>query len=208
MILVCEPRTGSTLAANEFGIKPEIFLGWWEIIDDEFIRNQNLKSDISLEIFYEKLQWLWLKRASGEPLGFKIVTHSLTPLMKVELLHYLKDEEIVTIERNPWDACMSFLFQESTKWKVTHNTPHKTIIKENFIAKKEAITRWVEKHYLHEKFIKNCNNVKIIKYEDVYELGKSNNFFKPSNIDYKECMNNYEEAKLFFDEEMKNKCVD
>jgi hypothetical protein len=38
MYLVCEPRTGSTLAQIKFEILPEILLNQYEIIDDEVVK--------------------------------------------------------------------------------------------------------------------------------------------------------------------------
>ena len=207
MYLVCEPRTGSTLAAIHFGINSEILLNGYEVIDDEIVKvgkAQNFSNQISSRKFIDKLQWLLLKRASGDTVYFKIISHNLTPYMKRQLTFYLKNEEVITIERNPWDTCMSYLFQEFTGWKATHNYDNNTIEKKYFTVHGQKIKSWCNKHFEHKQFIASLNNVKVIKYEDVCKFSPGKVYLKPSNIDYKECINNYDEAKTIFDEIMKN----
>jgi hypothetical protein len=211
-ILVCEPRTGSTLLSGNLETKykqqgvdcyGELFLDRFNLVDDIMIEVSSKGKIDSIDNIIKKIQWITLRKSSGIPSFFKVMTLQMGKELEEITSTFLKNENIFTINRNPFDTFLSFSFQRQTRWKIAHNLKHINIEKTRYTIPNHFVSYWIDTHIQFKKFISKQTNVTEIKYEDVCKL--KHQCMLPMNIDYSQCINNYDAIKFLFDYTMELK---
>lgn len=219
-IAVCPHRTGSTFLAeyikNLYGGNGafEFLLDWWILNEDgSHTYDKTISpSSVSSHTLLKKLDYLEQKKLRNEHFPIKIIPNSIRGCGRVienRLTNYLKDYKILTIARNPWDSFMSFLYQTKTNWELSHkriNDPKFERKNIYYEIKEYDILQYATIWWYDIKFICEIEPYHVFNYEDLNTKTLNDFFGKeikssmlPLDINYKEHIINYDEARAMFD---------
>jgi len=206
--VVGTPRTGTTLL-NHFSIHHNNNIGFNEFLSD-YSRSE-LQKDFQSYTIADKFKYLKMNKEKDVHFSIKIFPYRLVSEgWEKDLLDYLKDYKILTIDRDPFDACISFCYQIHSKWKHSHRRDYKFGIVDPFNIESRIIKAYVEMYKFDKFFLDDmCGTYKCFNYEDL-TIQNLQMFFdsdyipstQPINIDYQQYILNLKEVKETFYNEM------
>lgn len=216
---VCFHRTGSTFLTeyvNKFyGTKAhtpfEFLLDSYILHTDGTITRGGPAEQhgCSLDRVLKKLDYLEQTKLRNENFPIKIIPSSTAELgIEKRLTNYLKGYKIITIARNPWDSFMSFTHQTKTKWRRAHNwvgSPEFQFENIRYEIDESDVMYYAFQWWYNIKFLCELELHHVFNYEDL-NTETLNKFFGkevetnmlPLDINYKECIVNYDEAYTMF----------
>jgi len=205
--VVCSPRTGSSLL-NYYCIRHNDSFGFHELFlnpantDFKFLQTASSKQKFEFLEYYKKQDIHF----SIKVFPYRIISEGY----ENRLLDYLDGYKILTINRNSFDAFLSYAYQEYTNWKLSHRTKDDEFVKvDSFEINLDTIKHFCDRQKVDLNFIKKLDIHKAFEYSElnVPNLNKyfSNSFTPftmPSGVDYKNIAVNYNKAKEMFYYEM------
>jgi hypothetical protein len=208
--VVAKQRTGSTIVNlfalkhnNNFGFT-EFFLGN-HIIHTKVVHRISYVAPPDTDLIEQKFYYLEKMKDQDVHFSLKVIPHNLLLLgYEKRLISYLKDYNIVTINRDPFETFLSWSYQKATRWVTPHNTktldPKEIYYNIKLIWIKEFIDRWT----LESRFIDKLDAT-VIDYKDLSIKYLQNFFqtdfnvdFKPMGIQYRNYIRNISEVEHYF----------
>jgi hypothetical protein len=211
--VVGHARTGSTVL-NHFAVEHNDGIGFNEYFNDGQTDKRTrgiFDNEVSL---YEKFKYLEYQMELGIHFSLKVF-----PVLVIKqgyensLYEYLSNYKILTIKRNPFDSFLSLKFQDSTKWKFPHRLKFKNYQfcePEPFSINRYEINGFIHSWKKNQDFIDKLNIYHTFDYDEI-TADNLYNFFglseytwngKKSNINYEEIVENIDEVKEIFYNEM------
>lgn len=224
--VVGKPRTGSALIysyvdqitkenggipLHEFFLERYVWNGnrWYR--DESRRKRPENKYNVLL-----KLEYLH----NNDNVSYKVFPYPIIKMGYGNLLYnLLKPHRILTIDRDPFDAFLSFQHQELINWKWHHRLASKGqevpgLVDVDISLKiiKSFVNRWV----IETAFASSLPNIHTFNYdEDILNIDKLNSFFHvdkkptdtvPMGIDYRKQFSNINQAEDIFYKEL-NKLI-
>ena len=207
--VVSSQRTGSTVL-NDYALDCHDRFGFNELFLDNphhptalFIKNYSTE---------EKFEFLEYYKSKDVHFTLKVFPNLLIKQgYEQRLFDYLKGYDILTIERNPWDAFLSLSYQNHCGWKTPHRHPDVDGFIElgAFDINTSIIKDFCEKWKIDFNFIDKLNPYHTFKYRDLtteklqrFFNSKHSTVLTPCSLNYKSLATNYTEAKELFYYEM------
>lgn len=207
--VVSSQRTGSTVL-NDYALDYHDRFGFNELfLDDAHYVTALFLKNYSIE---EKFEFLEYYKANDVHFTLKIFPSRLIKQgYEQRIFDYLEGYDILTIDRNPWDAFLSASYQDQCGWKTPHRHPDVDRFLElgSFDINTHVIKDFCKKWRMDFGFVNKLNPHHIFKYEDLttenlqrYFNSKHISALKPSSLNYESLATNYNEAKELFYYEM------
>ena len=194
----------------------EIFLSDYYVDNDKILIKpiRTFSHDNKYEI-NSKLDFLESNIQRNVHYHFKVFPAKIKDKKQIErLTNILNNYKIITIDRNPFDSLLSYLYQQHTYWSHSHRSKNTKLFKDRFVADTSDISCWIKDYKDYKKFLTKLNYIIALDYDDVNRekiqklLGCKlikPDVYEPMNIDYKDIIINIDEIKHTFDYEMNEK---
>ena len=205
--VVASHRTGSSLL-NHYAIHHNDGFGFHEL----FLKHANTEiQSLRFASTKQKFEFLESHKKQDTHFSIKVFPYKIiSEGYESRLLDYLDGYKILTINRNPFDAFLSYAYQNHIKWATSHR-----LIKDNkfpnvnFEIDCSLIKNFCDTHKIECKFIDKLDIHKTFEYSELtapnlnkYFESKFKPFTSPSGVDYENLATNYAEAKELFYYEM------
>lgn len=145
--------------------------------------------------------------------SFKIIPSTIPEEHRSIVLEYLNECNLLTINRNPFDMFLSFVYQTKTGWTEVHGGTKPLVNKLDIDL--QDIDDFINLWDLNRKFINQCKIYHTFDYEDLdkqlYDFFKVQNLYpgikkmEPMQIDYKSLVTEFKSVKERFDENLKSR---
>ena len=205
--IVGSPRMGTSFLANMALIENN-YVGLSEFFEPA--SESVLNKDFSHYTIDERFKYLEECKLKNIHYVLKIFPYKLISIgYKDQLVNYLKDYKILTINRNPFDACLSFCYQIHTRWKTPHRINNEFYISKPFNVKLRRVSDYVEMYKINTNFLREVNVFKSFEYQDL-TVDNLETFFgvknstplSPININYRDLILNLDQVEEVFNNEM------
>lgn len=210
--IVAYPRTGSTYLTfinhkyNQQNNIPtenvhEFFLSRYQLNDDWYDLDMDRDWRITDEsVIIDKIKFLFKTK---NYFSLKFIPETINPRFHYDIFTYLQDYDIITINRNPFDAFLSYVYQVKTNWKQSHGGS--TPLLDNLNINRFDIIGYLNTWRVNRFFIDSCKIRYTFNYDTLAE--EAQDFFgidtnvdiNPMKIDYRTLVNDNVE-QMFYDE--------
>jgi hypothetical protein len=224
-VVVGHKRTGTTYLMNyvyeAFGFKEynfiaEFFLSSYYLDESGSWHNLGLKIYDKKQID-RKFNYFETLKDQNACHPFKIFPYNLIQYgYKERLKELLSGFKILTIQRDPFDSFLSYIYQNRLDWKNTHRRLFRTqhIEEFKFIIDEPEINHYINHYKVEKNFINNLDIFYTFEYEDItsknlslfFNIEKKKEIYLPMNIDYKKLLTNLEETEKKFRKKLYVEC--
>ena len=217
-VVVGHKRTGTTYLMNyvnekaqfkEFNFTSEFFLDE-NYLDDEadwindwindWIKDYYLNTCDKKQI-ERKFNYFEILKEEGRLHPFKVLPFALIEQGYEKRLHQLLDGiKILTIDRDPFDSFLSYMYQRKTNWANSHRFINRkqNIEEVTFNVDTSDIKSYLKKYKVEKDFISSLNIFHRFEYEELTPENMKNFFgiknkkdiYVPMNINYRQLITN------------------
>ena len=209
-VVVGHKRTGTTYLMNyvnekaqfkEVKFTTEFFLGR-NYLDNEadWINDYYLNTYDKKQI-ERKFNYFEILKEEGRLHPFKVTPFELIKDGYEKRLHELLDGiEILTIDRDPFDSFLSYMYQRKTNWANSHRFINRkqNIEEVTFNVDTSDIKSYLKKYKVEKDFISSLNIFHRFEYEELTPENMKNFFgiknkkdiYVPMNINYRQLITN------------------
>lgn len=190
----------------------ELFLSTYYIDNQNIAYNNHSGGKIAVDNKDVASKIKFLKKYPNS-YSFKFIPSTIPEEYRCEVLEYLNKCNLLTINRDPFDMFLSYMYQIKTGWKESHGAtkPLLNILEINLEDIKNFLYLWD----LNTNFINRCKIYHTFEYEDLdrqlldfFQLENSYPGIKkmePMQINYKSLILDYHMIKEKFDAEIQSK---
>lgn len=204
--VVANRRTGSSIV-NAYALKAYDNFGFNEYLLDIYdingIKNSNKRVSVESKFNY-------LERMKDNDIHFTLKVIPNTYLLenfRDRLFRYLKDYDIITIERQPFDVFLSLSYQLHTKWATPHRTSKLIPEETKFKLKMRTIDNFLHAWNDKKHFIESLNPT-VIQYSNIshkylkefFNMDSATHDLSLNHMDlnYRDMVTNIEEIENIF----------
>jgi hypothetical protein len=223
-VVVGHQRTGTTYLMNfvnekeqfkEVKFTTEFFLGR-NYLDNEAVWIKDLIKDYYLNTYDKKqierkFNYFEILKEEGRLHPFKVIPFELIKNGYEKRLHELLDGiEILTIDRDPFDSFLSYMYQRKTNWANSHRFINRkqNIEEVTFNADTSDIESYLKIYKVEKDFISSLNIFHRFEYEELTPENMKNFFgiknkkdiYVPMNINYRQLITNIDFVENKFKE--------